>query len=663
MPTINSGRGTYGAEGKGHPFSNAWKEVASPLIYIDARFQNTSSTTVNDLSGNGNNFVISTNTATVYKTDAYGNPYYDLNVSSLLPATFTDQYTSQSTYPYVTYVLWTRVKPNPYNPSATPAVAADWRTLTRGVNAGHHSIVDTTATDAQIGYYDNGTGNSTGKSGFLTDYTNIATSGTTTDGMQSAGISNGTWTFMVIKFQASQPNQQIFINEQQTNPFLSNPYSGHPLYQSGTGISGATGWPGIISGCCMSPAANTLALAQAAVTSQWWGDIAAFAAYGRTLTAAECYEIYERTRHTYQSVPTMSNIRLRDFTTSVAFSQQLQPNYEFPATNYTITSGSLVTGLSMTSGGLITGTPTGSSTTFTVQVTFSNGYVANFTVTHNSNALYSASFPLTFTTGGANGQSGPNLSQAISGLGSPSWASNTAFFSMPTNGYQLWTVPASGNYQITAVGAGLNGSGGVNYGATVTQTFALSSGQKLLIVCGQQGGMYAAGNGGTGVAIGTTPGSNTPILFAGGGGSKSGKNGSLAANGVSTANDSGQVNSSAGTGGPACTPNGSWSCGGGGYSGNGASCGNGNTGGTSFTNGGTGGNSASGAAYGGFGAGGASGGHSNFEYSAGGGYTGAYAGSSSGTGGGGGGSYSSTGSFSASSNSNTGTGYVIINKV
>ena len=98
---------------------------------------------------------------------------------------------------------------------------------------------------------------------------------------------------------------------------------------------------------------------------------------------------------------------------------------------------------------------------------------------------------LTFTAGTATGQNGPNLSQALSGLtsnASTSWASNTAFFNMTQNGYQLWTVPATGLYQIKAFGApGASTNLVVGAGAIIQATVRLVQSGIVTILVGQYG--------------------------------------------------------------------------------------------------------------------------------------------------------------------------------
>ncbi|GAB5389658.1 MAG: hypothetical protein Alpg2KO_26260 [Alphaproteobacteria bacterium] len=138
----------------------------------------------------------------------------------------------------------------------------------------------------------------------------------------------------------------------------------------------------------------------------------------------------------------------------------------------------------------------------------------------------------TFNNCGATGRFGPTLSQCRSTY-SPSgnWDEDNAHFSQGTyQGYQLWTVPETGNYQITVAGArgGLGDSNNANYrgdGRVVRGTFALTEGQQLTIVVGQIGqdrhnNQYRGGGGGGGtfVALGANASSATILAVGGGGG-------------------------------------------------------------------------------------------------------------------------------------------------
>jgi uncharacterized repeat protein (TIGR02543 family) len=102
----------------------------------------------------------------------------------------------------------------------------------------------------------------------------------------------------------------------------------------------------------------------------------------------------------------------------------------------------------------------------------------------------------------------------------PAWLSNTNAYNV-VDGYQYWTVPVTGTYQVTA-----NGASGTahsqfsyaSYGANVSAKLDLVQGQVLKILVGQVTNStttwYNTGGGGTFVATLD----NTPLLVAGGGG-------------------------------------------------------------------------------------------------------------------------------------------------
>ena len=291
----------------------------------------------------------------------------------------------------------------------------------------------------------------------------------------------------------------------------------------------------------------------------------------------------------------------------------------------------------------------------------------------------------TFTNAGATGQTGPILSQCVSAYSATQpWVTNTAFFNMTTQGIQLWTVPQTGNYQIICAGAqggsGSSGSGGL--GATMTGTFALTSGAIIKIMVGQQG-VNGSLNGGGGGGSFVTTNTNTPLICAGGGGgapyqSHSSATANIGGTTATSGNPGtiGQNNSTSGAGvggtagGGGGTPSsyGNAGAGGGGLTGNGSDATPISSlwakGGKSFTNGGVGGDAAgSGSAgAGGFGGGGGA----DWYYWTGAGGAGGYSGGGGGAyyGAGGGGGSINTGSSQTNVGSNrSGMGYVTIIKV
>ena len=217
-----------------------------------------------------------------------------------------------------------------------------------------------------------------------------------------------------------------------------------------------------------------------------------------------------------------------------------------------------------------------------------------------------------FNSALATGQNGPTQAQVTTAYTGTTLAGAVT---VTTRGIQLWTVPATGSYQITAVGAGGGGAAGGN-GASMTGTFSLSSGTTLKIVVGQtgvavsDGGTYYRYGGGGGSYV--TNSSNTAYIVAGGGGGAAITGGSYApsygTNGSTVANPSGSLGGVAGTGSSGCGGQGQ---GGGGLTGNGT----GSPTSMSFTNNSVGGGGGAeqcpltigGTPYGGFGGGGAGG--------------------------------------------------------
>lgn len=174
----------------------------------------------------------------------------------------------------------------------------------------------------------------------------------------------------------------------------------------------------------------------------------------------------------------------------------------------------------------------------------------------------------TFTNCGATGRLGPSTANCTSSYSAAPWASNTSYFST-ASGIQLWTVPSTATYRLTALGAA-GGTGLTNNlggkGAKVQVDVSLVQGSQLKILIGQMGGQ-TSGNGGAGGGGGTfvTTNANAPLVVAGGGGGgggdtavgdKVGTDGSITASGTS-GKDSAVAGGAAGNGG--ATPGGNWS--------------------------------------------------------------------------------------------------------
>lgn len=156
-------------------------------------------------------------------------------------------------------------------------------------------------------------------------------------------------------------------------------------------------------------------------------------------------------------------------------------------------------------------------------------------------------FPFTTFTFTSNivGEQGPtlgNLYNTYSNTGN-TWLTNTNYFTVPNNwrGYQVWTVPRTGAYRITAAGSrsGVATAFSSNIvlaanahgrGSVVQGIFNLTRGQKITLVVGQpaanttMGATYSSpgGGGGSFVVRGNIASDGfanvVPLLVAGGGG-------------------------------------------------------------------------------------------------------------------------------------------------
>lgn len=327
---------------------------------------------------------------------------------------------------------------------------------------------------------------------------------------------------------------------------------------------------------------------------------------------------------------------------------------------FAVTSGTLPNGLTLnTSTGVVSGTPLENIAVpgRTVIITATDSFGISAFQTHNYQfdqppSLYTFS-SVTFTPGGAGGQTGPDINQARSGAGNPSWAST--YINMPgTRGKIEWTVPESGTYRIEAYGAvgGWSGGWGTRggYGTRMRGDFSLGLGDKLYIVVGQSGyGDYYDGGGGGGSFVATGVGSGPLLIAAGGGGGSPGWYGYADASASTTGRGS---QNWGGVAGPSGGTSGGNMGGGGGFTGNGG----GSWAGISFSNGAYGGANAQG----GFGGGGGGGGTNGAG--GGGGYAGG-AGSYWSGNGGGGGSYNGGTNQSNSETANGGVGQVSITKL
>jgi hypothetical protein len=186
-----------------------------------------------------------------------------------------------------------------------------------------------------------------------------------------------------------------------------------------------------------------------------------------------------------------------------------------------------------------------------------------------SSALYPFTTQ-TFTNAGVTGRFGPTITQCRTAYTSSSWTANSLYFNMTTQGYQLWTVPATGVYNFFIAGSragiypGQSTTGSLGFGASIQARLSLTINQVITIICGSYTDATTASNfssyqglgggGGTFVSSGATL-----LLAAGGGGGNSlyggtflGTSGALATTGrpsVCSASHSVSLGGTAGSGG------------------------------------------------------------------------------------------------------------------
>jgi hypothetical protein len=177
-----------------------------------------------------------------------------------------------------------------------------------------------------------------------------------------------------------------------------------------------------------------------------------------------------------------------------------------------------------------------------------------------ANTSYAQLYPFsshTFTNAGADGRTGPLLGDCVAEYtgGGAAWAGDPLYFNMSTQGIQEWTVPLSADYEFEVGGA----QGGYHaytvdpedggLGAVLTGTHALTEGDIIYIIVGQEGDPSQTGGGGAednaapGGGGGTfvyMTGDIEPLMAAGGGGagaspgSYTNKNATTATNGQNT---------------------------------------------------------------------------------------------------------------------------------
>jgi hypothetical protein len=124
-----------------------------------------------------------------------------------------------------------------------------------------------------------------------------------------------------------------------------------------------------------------------------------------------------------------------------------------------------------------------------------------------------------FTNASATGRTGPTQAQVTTAYSATSLA---GLVTVTTQGIQEWTVPATGTYSITAVGARGGGSSAYGKGAKIYGEFNLTQGQVIKILVGQMGSGTYNGGGGGGSFAWLASSATEPLIAAGGGGGRGG---------------------------------------------------------------------------------------------------------------------------------------------
>ena len=145
--------------------------------------------------------------------------------------------------------------------------------------------------------------------------------------------------------------------------------------------------------------------------------------------------------------------------------------------------------------------------------------------------MYSFS-TFTFNTANTIGRNGPTYAALVGAYsGSASWVTSSANFTTGSfQGYQVWTVPQTATYEFEVAGSRssiatypVSHSGSFARGTIIKAAYALTSGQKVIMVAGQFSAPPTAasaynGLGGGGGTFVVLSGSAVPMVVAGGGG-------------------------------------------------------------------------------------------------------------------------------------------------
>ncbi|NDB82166.1 MAG: hypothetical protein EB127_05405 [Alphaproteobacteria bacterium] len=178
-------------------------------------------------------------------------------------------------------------------------------------------------------------------------------------------------------------------------------------------------------------------------------------------------------------------------------------------------------------------------------INFNGAKITGATIGNNytpspGDELYSFS-SFTFTSANVAGRAGPTLSQCLANYNTVTntWLNDINYFNVPVQGIQLWTVPKTGIYRITAAGARGGKSHFANleggFGAQIIADISLTKNETIAIVVGQEGrdrsnvsgATFLGGGGGGGTFVYNNTTTTYYVVAGGGGGAASTRTGIL----------------------------------------------------------------------------------------------------------------------------------------
>jgi hypothetical protein len=228
--------------------------IANNVLHLDANnplSYSGAGTVWTDLSGNGNHFNI---LATAFN-NAERVKFMDFKGSFAIAKSQTDITLSDATG--VTYIVVTRILNN----------TAAYRTLTRSYVSDHHVAIPNGSFD--MGFYDNATNTFLGTGFLQTSLPNHA---------------SANWIVLYIRWQSTSPFYRLSYNDT-PGTIRGQITNANARYERGFGYLGGNGTTTI------TPSSGT--------NSQYWGDIAQFLVYNKTMSDAELLDIFNRIRGRY----------------------------------------------------------------------------------------------------------------------------------------------------------------------------------------------------------------------------------------------------------------------------------------------------------------------------------------------------------------------------